>query len=184
MRPSISTTGGDKGTTGLFGGARVSKADARLHAYGTVDEMNAVLGVVLSEGVPEALEQQLHQIQKDLFVLGADLATPLSKKGDAVMRISADDISTLEQWGADMESSLPVLQKFILPSGCKASTYLHMARTVCRRAERWATHIAEKEGINPHALVYINRLSDYLFLLARVANKEVGKEETQWLPTV
>jgi cob(I)alamin adenosyltransferase len=181
MRPSISTTGGDKGTTGLFGGQRVSKADARLHAYGTVDEMNAVLGVVLSEGVPEELSQQLHQIQKDLFILGADLATPLSKEGN-VVRIAESDILNLEQWGKELEDGLSVLQKFILPSGCKVAAYIHMARTICRRAERWTIQVAEAEEVNQHALVYLNRLSDYFFLLARTANKAHGTQEQQWLP--
>ena len=181
MRPSISTTGGDKGTTGLFGGQRVSKADARLHAYGTVDEMNAVIGIVLSENIPEVLRTQLHQVQKDLFILGADLATPLLKEGN-VVRIAESDISNLEQWGKEMEDGLPVLQKFILPSGCKAASYINMARTVCRRAERWTTQVAEVEEVNQHALVYLNRLSDYFFLLARTANKAHGTQEQQWLP--
>ena len=112
MRPSISTTGGDKGTTGLFGGQRVSKGNLRLHADGTVDEMNAVIGVVLSEDIPEVLRSQLHQVQKDLFILGADLATPLSKEGN-VVRIAERDIVNIEQWGKEMEDSLPGLQKFM-----------------------------------------------------------------------
>lgn len=183
MRPSISTTGGDKGTTGLFGGKRVSKADARLHAYGTVDEMNAVIGVIVSEGVPEVLEKQLHQVQKDLFVLGADLATPLSKEGEGVVRISQQEVLLLEKWGTEIEADLPVLQKFILPSGCKAAAYIHMARTICRRAERWLVHVEASEEINQYALVYLNRLSDYFFLLARSTNKAAKTQETEWLPT-
>lgn len=182
MRPSISTTGGDKGTTGLFGGTRVSKASARLHAYGTVDEMNAVLGVVLNEDIPEVLRTQLHQVQKDLFILGSDLATPLSKEGGPAVRISLEEIINIEKWGKAMEEDLPALQKFILPSGCRAAAYIHMARTICRRAERWTVLVAEDEEVNPHALVYLNRLSDYFFLLARMANKAHGTTEHEWLP--
>lgn len=183
MRPSLSTTGGDKGKTGLFGGERVSKSSIRLHAYGTIDELNALLGLVCIErDIPEILRQQLHQIQKDLFILGADLATPLTKEGKAIVRVSEDDIRTVEVWGKEIEDDLPVLQKFILPSGCRAAALMHLARTICRRAERWMVHLSEEEEINVHALVYINRLSDYFFLVSRSINKVVGTPEEEWLP--
>ncbi len=177
MRPTISTAGGDDGSTGLFGGERVSKASVRLHAYGTVDEMNAVLGLVLAEDIPEYLRTQLEQMQKDLFVLGSDLATPLSKEG---VRITHDDVQRIEHWGQEIESGLPALTQFILPSGCRAAALLHQARTICRRAERWLVHLAEEEEINEHAKIYLNRLSDYLFLVARAVNKEAKAQETQW----
>lgn len=181
VRPSISTAGGDKGKTGLFGGQRVSKADARLHAYGTVDELNAILGLLLAEpDVPRQLSDQLHQVQKDLFCLGADLATPIEKSATRVVRITAEDTKRIEQWGAALEGSLPALQQFILPSGCRAAALVHQARTVCRRAERWLVGLAEDEPINDQALIYLNRLSDYFFLVSRSINKAVGVQEHEW----
>lgn len=183
MRPSLSTTGGDKGKTGLSSGERVSKASYRLHAYGTVDELNATIGLILSErDLPEALCEQLHEVQKDLFCLGADLATPMSKKGERVIRIVECDTERIEKWGAVLEGDLPALQKFILPAGCRAAALLHQARTICRRAERWLVHLAEEEPINDQAIIYVNRLSDYLFLVARTANMATGHEEREWLP--
>lgn len=181
MRPSLSTTGGDNGSTGLFGGERVSKASNRLHAYGTVDELNAVLGLILAESdVPDALREQLHEVQKDLFCIGADLATPLTQSPDQVVRITESDTQQIEQWGAALEGDLPALQKFILPSGCRAAALLHLARTICRRAERWLVHLAEEEPINDESLIYINRLSDYFFLVSRTVNKAAGREEDEW----
>ena len=183
MRPSLSTTGGDRGKTGLFGGERVSKSSNRLHAYGTVDELNAVLGLVLTEpDLPEHIREQLHEVQKDLFCLGADLATPMGKVSKNVMRIAESDTERIEQWGVELEVDLPALQKFILPSGCRAAALLHQARTICRRAERWLVHVANEEPINDESLIYINRLSDYFFLLSRVVNKAVGTEEAEWRP--
>lgn len=181
MRPSLSTTGGDNGKTSLFGGERVSKSHYRIHAYGTIDELNAVLGLVLSEpDVPEALHDQLHQIQKDLFCLGADLATPVSKSGSKVVRMEEADITRVEQWGHMLEESLPAMDKFILPGGSRGAALLHQARTICRRAERWMVHLQEQEAINTHALIYVNRLSDYLFLLSRKVNQVAKKEEVEW----
>lgn len=183
MRPTLSTTGGDNGTTGLFGGQRVSKASYRLHAYGSIDELNAIIGLILTEkDVPEDLAQQLHDVQKDLFCLGADLATPLDKTGDHIVRICEGDIKRIEKWGTALEGDLPALQRFVLPSGCRAAALLHQARTVCRRAERWMVHLGEKESINEQALIYINRLSDYFFLVARTVNKAAGVLEREWMP--
>ncbi len=192
MRPSLSTTGGDKGKTGLFGGDRVSKSSSRIHAYGTVDELNAILGLILTEkDVPEELRKQLHEIQKDLFCLGADLASPYqslcSGTGQApsargVVRIEEADTQRIEEWGVALEQDLPVLQKFILPSGCRAAALLHQARTVCRRAERWMVQLNEEEPINSCALIFVNRLSDYLFLASRAVNKAADAGEVQWLP--
>lgn len=176
MRPSLSTTGGDKGKTGLFGGKRVSKADVRMHAIGTVDELNAVLGLVLAEAhFPEELRQQLHTVQKDLFCLGADLSA-----SDICMTQS--QTVQIEQWGLLLEGDLPALQKFILPSGCRTGALLHLARTICRRAERWLVALSKEESVNSHALIYINRLSDYFFLLSRTVNKAEGSSEQEWLP--
>ena len=183
MRPTISTSGGDKGKTSLFGGDRVSKASNRIHAYGTVDELNAVLGLILAESdVPKQLKDQLHEIQKDLFCLGADLATPIKKSGDRVVRIEESDIRRIEEWGATLEQELPALQRFILPSGCRAAALLHQARTICRRAERWMVHLTADEPINDRALIYVNRLSDYFFLVSRAVNKAAKTPETEWIP--
>ncbi|MAE68536.1 MAG: cob(I)yrinic acid a,c-diamide adenosyltransferase [Candidatus Peribacteraceae bacterium] len=183
MRPTLSTTGGDRGKTSLFGGDKVSKASYRLHAYGTVDELNAVLGLILAErDVPEELKEQLHEVQKDLFCMGADLATPLNKSSERVVRIAESDTERIEQWGSVLEGDLPALQKFVLPSGCRAGALLHQARTICRRAERWLVHLAEEEPINDQSLIYLNRLSDYFFLVSRAVNKAAGTEEKEWLP--
>jgi cob(I)alamin adenosyltransferase len=182
-RPSISTATGDTGTTGLYGGRRISKASPRIQAYGDVDELNAVLGLVLVESsLPPALQTQLMEIQRTLFTLGADLATPVDT-GTPVQRISANHVSILEAWGYRFEANLPPLNKFILPSGSRAGCLLHQARTICRRAERWTVQLANDEAVNEHALVYLNRLSDYLFLAARTANQAAGQPETQWIAT-
>ena len=181
MRPTISTAGGDKGKTSLFGGERVSKSDNRIHAYGTVDELNAVLGLILAESdVPGDLRDQLHEIQKDLFCLGADLATPLKKTGERVVRIEESDIHRIEAWGAALEQELPALQRFILPSGCRAAALLHQARTICRRAERWMVHLAEEEPINDRSLIYLHPLPPYFFLVSRAVNKAAKMPETEW----
>ncbi|MCA9370901.1 MAG: cob(I)yrinic acid a,c-diamide adenosyltransferase [Candidatus Peregrinibacteria bacterium] len=184
MRPTLSTTGGDKGKTSLYGGDRVSKASYRLHAVGTIDELNAVLGLVLAEpDVPPALHEQLHQVQKDLFCLGADLATPYQLlRSKSIVRITETDTQRIEQWGHLLEQSLPVMKKFILPGGCRAGALLHQARTICRRAERWMVHLNEEEPINDQSLIYVNRLSDYLFLLSRTTNKALNYAEAEWLP--
>lgn len=183
LRPSISTRTGDKGTTGLFGGQRVSKSNSRLHAYGTVDELNSVLGVVLAEpGLPMEIQEDLEDIQTTLFSVGADLATPYDSKIQ-VDRMEKDTVEFLEERALVLEKSLPQLMHFILPGGSRIGALLHQARTVCRTAERWVVTLAEEEQVNEHVRVYINRLSDYLFLAARFANKELGVPETQWVST-
>lgn len=178
-RPTLSTRGGDAGETGLFGGKRLSKTHPRIHAYGTVDELNAVLGLVLAEkDVPTVLRTHCTGIQKMLFTIGADLAAPEDR---TVPRVTLDDIKVLERWGVELEQSLPQLKHFILPSGSRAGSLLHLARTVCRRAERWVVALKEEEPVNEHVLVYLNRLGDYLFLAARMANKAAGIHEKEWL---
>jgi cob(I)alamin adenosyltransferase len=176
---SIVTRTGDRGQTGLFGGRRISKSDARLHAYGTVDELNAVLGVALAEDeIPAQLQKELHSVQRILFTVGADLATPLEKT-DRVQRVLAPHIEEVERWIERLEPTLPILTRFILPSGSRTGALLHLARTVCRRAERWVVTLGERERINPQVQVYLNRLSDYLFLAARVASKHAGVREEE-----
>ncbi|MEK7218643.1 MAG: cob(I)yrinic acid a,c-diamide adenosyltransferase [Patescibacteria group bacterium] len=185
---SIVTKTGDNGETGLVGGSRIPKSDVRLHAYGTVDELNATLGMVLAEpGLPPPLKDQLTEVQHLLFRLGADLASPMDVKN--TKRIEAVHTKELEEWIAHLEETLPPLTFFILPGGSKAGSALHLARTVCRRAERRAVALSQTSSagvrpadeVSPQALIFLNRLGDYLFLAARYANrkasiKEVGVE--------
>lgn len=162
----IATKTGDRGETGLADGARVPKASPRIQAYGTVDELNAALGVALVHCKGE-LASRLQRIQRELFDLGADLA--LAKGGP---RITQEHVARLDRELDLLEGQLPPLQRFILPGGSEAAAQLHHARTVCRRAERELVALASQERVAPEALVYLNRLGDLLFLLARWANKE------------
>ncbi len=167
--------------TGLFGGKRVPKYDDRLHAYGTVDELNAILGIILAESViSTTLRTELIEIQRLLFIVGADLATPYENNAASVPRIGAEHVLQLEQWGVVIEGALPPLQKFILPSGSRVGALLHHARTVCRRAERWTVALSEREQVSTDLLIFLNRLSDYFFLAARMANKDAKIAETEW----
>jgi cob(I)alamin adenosyltransferase len=180
MRPSISTRTGDSGKTGLFGGQRVSKHSTRLHTYGTVDELNSVLGIVLAEpGVPQDIVDDLETIQRVLFSVGADLATP-SDSAAKVDRVSVEIVTTLEKRALEIENRLEQLTHFILPGGSRVGALLHQARTVCRRAERWVVALQEKEEVNEYVCVYLNRLSDYFFLAARLVNKKMGVVEGEW----
>lgn len=176
---SIITKTGDKGKTGLFGGQRVSKASSRLHAYGTVDELNACLGVILAEPqIGQMMQKQLLRVQRLLFLVGADLATPLESAAK-IKRVEQAHVIEVEEWINGLEQTLPILQRFILPSGSRLGALLHQARTVCRRAERWVVDLSEKEQINIQVHIYLNRLSDYLFLVAREANRAAGAAEIE-----
>ncbi len=173
----IYTRTGDKGQTGLFGGQRVDKSSLRLHAYGTIDELNACLGIVLaSTRIATDLRPQLIKIQSDLFTTGADLATPLDSKAKTG-RMQQRHIDELEQWIDAMDASLPPLTQFILPGGSSEAAQLHLARTVCRRAERWIVELQESEPIGDFVLPYVNRLSDYLFVAARYINRTLDTPE-------
>lgn len=173
----IYTRTGDKGQTGLFGGKRVDKSAIRLHAYGTIDELNASLGIVLaSNRLSNDLRTQLIKIQSDLFTAGADLATPLESKAKTG-RMQQKHIDELEQWIDAMDASLPPLTQFILPGGCAEAAQLHLARTICRRGERWMVELKQSESIGDFALPYINRLSDYLFVAARYINRTLDTPE-------
>lgn len=171
---SIVTRTGDKGETGLFGGQRVSKGDIRIHAYGTVDELNAHIGLILAEaGVSDTLSSQLLRVQNMLFRMGADLATPLTSKAQ-VPRMELQHIDELDGWITQIESSVDMPQYFVLPGGTHVAALLHCARTICRRAERWSVTLAAGQEINRQCMVYLNRLSDYLFLAALKANADAG----------
>ena len=180
----IYTRTGDKGSTGLFGGNRVNKDHLRIEAYGTVDETNSIIGLGRSflpdEGHSE-IEAMLHRIQSELFVLGADLATPLSAKV-SVPRIEAAQIERLENHIDELEADLPPLKHFILPGGTQAASAIHAARTVCRRAERRTVSLQQADELNEHAAVYLNRLSDLLFVMARWLNHHAGIKEEAWKP--
>ena len=175
---SIVTKTGDTGMTGVYGSPRVSKADPRIEAYGTVDELNAVLGVVLAElDLPTIIRKQLTATQNALFIVGSDLATP--DASIAVPRVLPEHTAAVERWVIPLESSLPPQKKFLLPSGSRIGALLHQARSVCRRAERCVVFLSEKESINKEVQMYLNRLSDYLFLAARSANIANGCQETE-----
>ncbi|MDE2857212.1 MAG: cob(I)yrinic acid a,c-diamide adenosyltransferase [Chloroflexota bacterium] len=176
----IYTKTGDKGETSLFGGDRVRKNHARVEAYGTIDELNAALGAALSAGPPEPINQWLREVQGHLFHLGSDLATPLDSKTDRATRIAQSQVSWLEDAIDQMTAQLEPLRNFILPGGTPVAAQLHVARTVCRRAERQIVALQETSETNALAVVYINRLSDWLFTLARYENALAGESERKW----
>lgn len=174
----ISTGTGDDGTTALVGGKRVLKTSARVAAYGAVDEANDALGLAIAFASRPALVDLLRQVQTDLFTLGADLAAP---EGAQTLRVTRAMTEALVKEEDRLEAALPPLRHFILPGGTPAACYLQLARSIVRRAERDAWRVKETEAVNAEALVYLNRLSDLLFLLAREENVLAGKEETQWM---
>jgi cob(I)alamin adenosyltransferase len=174
----IYTRAGDAGETSLGDGSRVSKLDLRIAAYGTVDELNAQLGVVLAGDCPPELRECLELVQNELFDVGADLAVPFESQGR--LRIEQAAIDRLEQLCDRFNESLPDLKSFVLPGGTATAAAVHVARTVCRRAERVTVAAAEEHDVNPLIAVYLNRLSDLLFILARVAN--AGHAEPLWKP--
>ena len=175
------TRTGDSGETALFDGARVSKADPRVAAYGDIDELNAVLGIVRASGVDEALGTKLEQLQRDLFALGARLADPRSRIAARVTKAALvdADVLRLEQWIDEAEAEVPPLRRFVLPGGSTPGSFLHFARTVCRRAERHIVSLGP-ESVDAGLLTYVNRLSDLLFALARVANARAGVPDVEW----
>jgi cob(I)alamin adenosyltransferase len=177
----IYTRGGDRGETSLGDGSRVPKLDCRIGAFGTVDELNAALGVVLAESdLPEPLRGPLERIQNDLFDVGADLSVPFGI-GDR-LRVEDAHVERLERLCDDFNADLPMLKSFVLPGGVPAAARLHVARTTCRRAERDALTANDEHGINPLVLAYLNRLSDFLFIAARWANKDSPADEPLWKP--
>jgi cob(I)alamin adenosyltransferase len=176
----IYTRGGDKGMTSLTGGERRPKYDLRVEAYGTVDETNAAVGLARLHAKGEA-DAMLARIQHDLFDLGADLSTPVSPKLDKALRILPEQVARLEREIDAMNAELAPLDSFVLPGGKKAPAYLHLARTVCRRAERLACELSSMEQVNYVALQYLNRLSDHLFVMARFLNAK-GRRDVLWKP--
>jgi cob(I)alamin adenosyltransferase len=177
----IYTRTGDAGETGLFGGARIGKDDPRVEAYGTVDELNSCLGVALALGVSAQTSPQLLRIQSDLFTLGAELACEPGKEHKLrITPVTEADSARLEAWIDQSEMPLEALRNFVLPGGWPSAAELHRARTVCRRAERRTLTAGRSSPIRPEVLIYLNRLSDLLFVLARYENHVAGVADVPW----
>jgi cob(I)alamin adenosyltransferase len=179
----IYTKTGDKGDTGLFGGGRVPKDDIRVTAYGDVDELNSVIGVVRATAPTDLFDDLLASIQRDLFSLGGHLATPNPEKVKKALEkaeLSPERVALFERTIDEADAELPPLKAFILPAGTPKAAAFHLARTVCRRAERSVVTLSRDQETPEFFLIYINRLSDLLFALARVANKRAGVEDVTW----
>lgn len=185
MSTRIYTRTGDDGTTALFGGERVGKGNPRIDAYGTVDETNSIVGLARAhlDGEPgeETLDPVLGTLQEELFVLGADLATPMDAT-PVVERIEEEHVTAVEDRIDRFDADLPSLERFILPGGTPVGALLHSARTACRRAERHIVEASTSTPINEQSIVYLNRLSDLFFVLARWANRKAGVQEDTWEP--
>ncbi len=185
----VYTKTGDSGTTALFGGTRVSKDNIRIESYGTVDELNSYIGLIRDQDMNQHYKEILIEIQDRLFTVGAILATPqekeVMKNGELRLKnlgIIESDIELLEKEIDTMEDSLPQMTHFVLPGGHTTVSYCHVARCVCRRAERLAVHLSHEEPIDEMAVKYLNRLSDYLFVLARKLTSDLKAEEVKWIP--
>lgn len=175
----VYTKTGDTGTTSLFGGKRIDKNSARIEAYGCVDELNSLIGTVIAMNPQADVSRKLIRVQGELFVLGTDLATPTDVKVK-IPRITKTYVNRLEKEIDLLDKKLPALKNFILPGGSIAGANLHLTRTVSRRVERSIVALAKEERINPLALSYVNRLSDWLFVLARYINNEESVKEVVW----
>lgn len=187
----VYTRGGDKGQTSLVGGTRVRKDHVRIRAYGTVDELNAAVGLARTfngrSGAPEEtvrrLDEMLHRIQNDLFDVGSDLATPADSRWPGMHRVGGEDVARLEAFIDELNADVPPLREFILPGGGPVGAFFHQARTVCRRAEREVLSLMDDEpDVGEGAMRYLNRLSDYLFVAGRWAARHLGEEEYLWEP--
>lgn len=185
----IYTKTGDKGTTALFGGTRVPKHHIRIESYGTVDELNSHIGLIRDQNISESLKKLLNHIQDRLFTVGAILATDpakaVLKNGKErlnIPKISDENIALLETSIDEMNEFLPPMTHFVLPGGHQTVSFCHIARCVCRRAERQTSYLNEQEPVDEKVLMYLNRLSDYLFMLARKLSQELEVEEIKWIP--
>ena len=179
----IYTRTGDDGSTGLFGGGRVSKAALRVEAYGTVDELNAVLGWSACQVSDDAIRSRIELMQHDLFALGTDLATPPPEEGrrrPVTPALPTARVREMEEWIDEAADELPELRAFILPGGTPGAAALHVARTVCRRAERAVVALAAEEPVDPAGVHYLNRAADLLFMFARIENHRSGAADVEW----
>jgi len=180
----IYTKTGDKGFTSLIGGTRVPKYDLRIEAYGTVDELNSYIGLIRDQEISTHDKQLLKQIQDRLFTIGATLAADPERSKMVIPDLHSKDIDLLEQEMDNMDKQLPPLRHFILPGGDNTISFCHIARCVCRRAERLSVHLAEDSKVEEKVIIYLNRLSDYLFVLARKIANERNVAESEWIPRV
>jgi cob(I)alamin adenosyltransferase len=178
----IYTKTGDAGTTSLFGGKRVSKSDQRIETYGTVDELNAHIGLLRDQEVNKPRKAVLIEIQDRLFTIGSLLATEPGNTKVKTPALAETDIAFLEMEIDAMEALLPPMKSFVLPGGHQSVSFCHIARTVCRRAERLTIALSHQEAVDPLIIKYLNRLSDYLFVLSRIMTQQLGAEETPWKP--
>ena len=179
----IYTRRGDEGTTGLFGGGRVAKDDARVEAYGTVDELSAAIGVASAHAVDRGIRAALGRVQSDLFAIGARLATPPARDGrnpPALPDLPGERVAEMESWIDEAWADTAPLRNFVLPAGSPGATHLHNARAVCRRAERRVVALAGQSLVDPEVIQYLNRLSDYLFAAARLENHRAGVGDIEW----
>ncbi|PWS29157.1 cob(I)yrinic acid a,c-diamide adenosyltransferase [Pedobacter yonginense] len=180
----IYTKTGDKGQTSLIGGTRVPKYHLRIETYGTVDELNSYIGLIMCQAIDPLYQKLLKEIQDRLFTIGASLAADPEKSKMKIPDLHDADISLLEKEMDDMNELLPALQHFILPGGNTVVSYCHIARCVCRRAERLTVELAENSFVEERVTIYLNRLSDYLFVLARKLNMDFEAEENIWIPRI
>jgi cob(I)alamin adenosyltransferase len=178
----IYTKKGDQGSTGLIGGTRVSKGDVRIEAYGTVDELNSYIGLISTLDINLLYVAQLEEVQDRLFTIGSHLAADPEKAKMQLPDLLESDVEKLEHWMDVMDEALPALTAFVLPGGHPIAAHAHVARCICRRAERMAVTLDELEGVEALVLTYLNRLSDYLFVLSRKISQDNGVKEHTWTP--
>lgn len=178
----IYTKKGDEGTTSLIGGTRVPKHALRIESYGTIDELNSYIGLIRDQVIDAKYQAQLIEIQDRLFTIGSSLAADPEKSNMKLPDLLASDVAYLEDCMDEMDSQLPEMRFFVLPGGHTTVSYCHLARCVCRRAERITTHLHEHEFVAPIVMQYLNRLSDYLFVLGRKLTQDLGAEEQPWRP--
>jgi cob(I)alamin adenosyltransferase len=178
----IYTKKGDSGTTGLIGGTRVLKSSLRIESYGTIDELNSYIGVVRDQGIDIKYIEQLIEIQDRLFTIGSSLASDPEKSNMKIPDLKSEDISLLENWMDDMDAELPEMKFFVLPGGHQAVSFCHVARCVCRRSERLIVDLSQHEFVAELVTAYINRLSDYLFVLSRKIAQDLNVNEQPWKP--
>jgi cob(I)alamin adenosyltransferase len=178
----IYTKKGDSGTTGLIGGTRVLKSSLRIESYGTIDELNSYIGVVRDQGIDIKYIEQLIEIQDRLFTIGSSLASDPEKSNMKIPDLKSEDISLLENWMDEMDAELPEMKFFVLPGGHQAVSFCHVARCVCRRSERLIVDLSQHEFVAELVTAYINRLSDYLFVLSRKIAQDLNVNEQPWKP--
>ena len=178
----IYTKKGDNGTTGLIGGTRILKSSLRIEAYGTIDELNSYIGLVRDQDINEHYKKQLIEIQDRLFTIGSSLAADPEKSTMKIPDLKASDIEVLEKWMDEMEEALPEMKNFVLPGGHQTVSFCHVARCVCRRGERIIVDLSQHEFVADMIISYVNRLSDYLFVLSRKITLDLGTVEQPWKP--